>query len=177
VPTPDESVEALLSLAAPRRGETLVDLGCGDARILVAAAQRYGCCCIGYDIDPQRVQEARERISAARMDHRVWVEQGDLFSVDLAGADIVALYLLPHLNVKLLPQLMALHPGARVVSHDFAIAGVIPDRVVQDYLPRLNQYKTYFLYNAPLRLQPQAVKHEWAESARMPWEAAAVAAG
>jgi hypothetical protein len=93
-----------------------------------------------------------------------------LFGVDLAGADIVALYLLPQLNVKLLPQLLSLRPGARVVSHDFAIAGVVPDRVVQDYLPRLNQYKTYFLFTAPLRLQPQGVRHQWAESARMPWE-------
>lgn len=171
VPTPPESVEALLALATPQRGETLVDLGCGDGRIVVAAAQRYGCRGVGYDIDPQRIHEARARIAAAGMGHLARVEQRDLFSVDLGGADIVTLYLLPQLNVKLVPQLLSLRPGARVVSHDFAIAGVIPDRVVQDYLPRLNQYKTYFLFTAPLRLQAAAVQHEWAESARMPWEA------
>jgi SAM-dependent methyltransferase len=176
VPTPPESVEALLALATPRRGETLVDLGCGDGRILVAAAQRYGCRAFGYDIDPQRVVEARARIAAAGVGDRVRVEQGDLFSVDLSGADIVTLYLLPQLNAKLIPQLRALRSGARIVSHDFAIAGVIPDRVVQDYLPRLNLYKTYFLFTAPLRLQPAAVRHEWAESARLPWEASGASA-
>lgn len=103
------------------------------------------------------------------------VEQADLFSVDLSGADIVTLYLLPQLNGRLVPQLQALRPGARVVSHDFAIAGVVPDRVVQEYLPRLDLYKTYFLFTAPLRLQPAAVRHEWAESARLPWEAAGAA--
>jgi len=94
-----------------------------------------------------------------------------MFGADLSGADVVTLYLLPQLNVKLIPQLQKLRPGARVVSHDFAIAGVIPDRVVQDYLPRLNLYKTYFLFTAPLRLQPEPARHEWAESARLPWEA------
>jgi len=171
VPSPPESVEAVLALATPQRGETIVDLGCGDGCILVAAAQRYGCRGVGYDIDPQRIAEARARIAAAGVGHLVRVEQADMFSVDLRGADIVTLYLLPQLNVELVPQLLALRAGARVVSHDFPIAGVIPDRVVQDYLPRLNQYKTYFLFTAPLRLQPAAVKHEWAESARMPWEA------
>jgi SAM-dependent methyltransferase len=176
VPTPPESVEALLALAAPQRGETLVDLGCGDGGILVAAAQRFGCRGVGYDIDPQRVREARARIAAAGVGDRVRVEQADLFDVDLSGADIVTLYLLPQLNVRLIPRLQALRPGARVVSHDFAIAGVIPDRVVQEYLPRLDLYKTYFLFTAPLRLQPAAVRHEWAESARLPWEAAGASA-
>ncbi len=177
VPTPAESVDALLALATPRRGETLVDLGCGDGRIPVAAAQRYGCRGVGYDIDPQRVQEARARIAAAGVGDRVRVEQADLFDVDLRNADIVTLYLLPQLNVRLIPQLQALRPGARVVSHDFAIDGVVPDRVVQEYLPRLDLYKTYFLFTSPLRLQPAAVRHEWAESARLPWEAAAAQAG
>jgi SAM-dependent methyltransferase len=177
VPTPQESVDAVLALATPRRGETLVDLGCGDGRIPIAAAQRYGCRGVGYDIDAQRVQEARARIAAAGVGDRVRVEQADLFDVDLRDADIVTLYLLPQLNVKLIPQLQALRPGARVVSHDFAIAGVVPDRVVQEYLPRLDLYKTYFLFTAPLRLQPAAVRHEWAESARLPWEAAGASAG
>ena len=172
VPTPPESVEAMLALATPRPGEVLVDLGCGDARIVVAAAKRYGCRGVGYDIEPQRIRDARARIAAAGVGDRVRVEQRDLFTVDLSGTDIVTLYLLPDLNVKLIPQLQTLRPGARVVSHDFAIAGVIPDRVVQDYLPRLNLYKTYFLFTVPLRPQAAPVKHEWAESAQLPWEAA-----
>jgi predicted O-methyltransferase YrrM len=175
-PTPPESVEALLALASPQRGETLVDLGCGDGRVLVAAARHYGCRGVGYDLDPQRIEEARANITAAGVGDRVRVEQRDLFTVDLSGADIVTLYLLPQLNVELIPQLQALRPGARVVSHDFAVSGAIPDRVVQDYLPRLNMFKTYFLFTAPLRLQPALGRHEWVESARMPWEAAAASA-
>lgn len=172
IPTPPESVDAVLSLAAPRAGETLVDLGCGDGRILVAAAQRYGCRALGYDIDPQRVREARERIAAAGMGSRVQVEQRDLFDIDLSAADIVVLYLLPQLNARLLPQLQRLRPGARVLSHDFEIPGVEPDRVMQDYLPRLGLYKTYFLFHAPLRSVAAPARHEWAESARLPWETA-----
>ena len=173
VPTPPESVEAMLALATPRPGETLVDLGCGDGRMLVAAAERYGCRGVGYDIEPRCLQEARARVAAAGVGDRVRFEQRDLFTVDLSDADIVTLYLLPQLNAKLIPQLQTLRPGARVVSHDFAISGVTPDRVVQDYLPRLELFKTYFLFTAPLRLQPTPVRHEWAESARLPWEAAA----
>ncbi|WP_349604985.1 methyltransferase domain-containing protein [Cupriavidus sp. DF5525] len=176
IPTPPESVDAILALASPRPGETLVDLGCGDGRILVAAAQRYGCIALGYDVDPQRVREAHERIEAAGLGSRVQVEQRDLFGIDLGTADIVVLYLLPQLNGRLIPQLQRLRPGARVVSHDFEIPGMEPDRVVQDYLPRLGLYKTYFLFRAPLRPAAATARHEWAESARLPWEGAGRAA-
>ncbi|MBR0692734.1 methyltransferase domain-containing protein [Bradyrhizobium lablabi] len=172
VPTQPEAIDTMLTLAAPRRGETLIDLGCGDGRIVVAAALRSGCRAIGYDIDPQRVAEARARIAAAGVGDVARVEQRDLFAVDLSQADVVTLYLLPQLNVKLIPQLLRLRPGARVVSHDFAIAGVSPDRVVQDYLPRTGMLKTYFLFTAPLRLHGAPV-HQWRESAHMPWEEAA----
>jgi SAM-dependent methyltransferase len=167
VPTPPESVDTMLAMAAPRAGERLVDLGCGDGRIVVAAAERYGCRAIGYDIDPRRIAEAHQRIATAGVGALAEVHRRDLFDVELSNADVVTLYLLPQLNAKLTPQLLALRPGARVVSHDFPIEGVLPDRVVQDYLPRLNLYKTYFLFTAPLRLQRAAVRHEWAESARL----------
>jgi ribosomal protein L11 methylase PrmA len=163
-------------LAEPQPGETLVDLGCGDARILIAAAERYGCRGVGYDIDPQRIKEARAAIAAAGVGERVRVEQRDMFTADLTDVDIVIVYLLPHLNEKLIPLLNTLRPGARVVSHDFAIAGAIPDRVVQDYLPRLNLYKTYFIFTAPLRPRSAPVRHEWVESARLPWETASAPA-
>jgi predicted O-methyltransferase YrrM len=169
VPSPPEVIDAMLALAAVRPNDLIYDLGCGDGRIVIAAAQRYRCRAVGIDIDPQRIEEARSRIAAAGVGQRVRVEQRDLFTVDLSGADVVTLYLLPQLNIKLIPQLKTLRPGARVVSHDFAIAGVIPDRVVQDYLPRLNLYKTYFLFTAPLRLQGGPVPHEWAESSRVQW--------
>jgi hypothetical protein len=172
VPTPESSVATMLELAAPKPSETLVDLGCGDGRILVAAAQRYGCRALGYDIDPARISEARARITAAGLSGRVRAEVGDLFQVDLSAIDVVTLYLLPQLNAKLIPRLMQLRPGARVVSHDFDIAGISPDRVVQEYLPKQGHYKTYFLYVAPLRENAE-VRHQWAESAKLSWERAA----
>jgi ribosomal protein L11 methylase PrmA len=159
----------MLSLAAPKPSETLIDLGCGDGRIIVAAAQRYGCRAIGYDIDPRRVEEARARIADAGVSDRVRAEVGNMFDVDLSKADVVMLYLLPQLNENLIPQLQRLHKGARVVSHDFNIAGINPNRVIQEYLPGINLYKTYFLYVAPLRAETP-VRHEWVESARMSWE-------
>jgi SAM-dependent methyltransferase len=151
----------------------VIDLGCGDARVLIAAAQRCGCRAIGYDIDPDRVREARENVAKARVSDRVQIVLQDLFEVDVSAADVVFLYLLPQLNTKLIPQLRTLRPGARVVSHDFDIAGVGPDRVSEEYLPRLGLYKTHFLYVAPLREQ-QPVRHQWAESSRMGWETQSV---
>ena len=160
--------------ACPRgtpAGETLVDLGCGDGRIVVAAAQRYGCRAIGYDIDPQRVKEARARITAAGWG-RVRVEQRDLFSLDLEARRHRYAVSAAAAQRQTDPAVADLHAGARVVSHDFAIAGVVPIGSSRTTLPRLGLYKTYFLFTAPLRLQPAAVRHEWAESTRLPWEAA-----
>jgi precorrin-6B methylase 2 len=165
VPTPPEVVDTLLQLAAPRPGERLVDLGCGDGRILVEAAARHGCHAQGYDIDPRRVAQAQARIAKAGVGALARVEQRDLFTVDLADADIVTLYLLPQLNARLLPQLQRLRPGARVVSHDFAIEGLVPRRVVQDHLPSLGLTKTCFLYTAPLTPANGPRLREWRESA------------
>lgn len=120
VPTPQARVDAMLEMAAPKKGEKLYDLGCGDGRIPVTAAQRYGIRAVCVDIDPQRIKEARERVAAAGVEDLVEVREADLFEVDLSDADVVTLYLLPSLNEKLRPQLLEqLRPGARVVSHAF----------------------------------------------------------
>ncbi len=120
VPTPMPVVERMLQLARVEPGDILYDLGCGDGRIVIEAARQYGARGVGIDLDPTRVAEARFNASQAGMDGKVEIHQGDLFETDLSAADVVTLYLLPEINVRLRPALWRdLRPGARVVSHDF----------------------------------------------------------
>ncbi|MHC4521667.1 MAG: SAM-dependent methyltransferase, partial [Planctomycetota bacterium] len=130
VPTPEEAVEKMLELAQVKKDDLLYDLGCGDGRIVVTAAKTYGCRAVGYDISPKRVRESRENVEQNDVGDLVSIEQRDIFTLDLSDANVVTLYLLPSLNVKLIPQLEKLKPGSRIVSHDFDMQGVTPDEVV-----------------------------------------------
>jgi SAM-dependent methyltransferase len=129
VPTPPEVVDAMLKVANVGRDDLVYDLGCGDGRIVVAAAKNYGARAVGVDIDPQRIKEAQANARAAGVDGRVRFVQGDLFEIDLRPATVVTLYLLEQLNAKLQPKLVTeLRPGARVVSHAFGMGAWKPDR-------------------------------------------------
>lgn len=128
VPTPHARVEAMLEMAQPKKDELLYDLGCGDGRIAVAAARDYGARAICIDIDPERVAEAKENVKKAGVEHLVEVRQADLFETDFSDADVVSLYLLPSLNLKLRPTLQAkLRSGSRVVSNSFDMGDWAPD--------------------------------------------------
>jgi len=119
VQTPPAIVEAMLDLAEIRPGESLLDLGCGDGRIVVAAARR-GARALGVDIDSRRIADARAAALAARLGERARFRREDLFTTSLAEADVVTLFLLPHVNAWLRPRLVAeVRPGARIVSHAF----------------------------------------------------------
>jgi SAM-dependent methyltransferase len=131
VPTPEVVVHRMLELARIGPNDVVYDLGCGDGRIVAMAAARYGVRAVGYDIDPVRVAEARRTVARHGVEHLVQIEQRDVFTLDLGAASVVALYLLPELNVRLLPQLERMKPGSRIVSHDFDIAGVVPEQVVR----------------------------------------------
>jgi SAM-dependent methyltransferase len=126
VPTPQSVVDRMLELAEVKAGDVVYDLGCGDGRIVVTAAKKFGVKAIGYDIDPQRVKEARENVRQAGVEHLVRIEEADVFTLDLSGASVVTLYLLPSLNVRLMPQLAKLKPGSRIVSHNFDMRGAKP---------------------------------------------------
>jgi ribosomal protein L11 methylase PrmA len=120
VPTPQAVVEDMLRLANVRKGDVLYDLGSGDGRIPVTAARMYGIRAVGIDIDPDRIREAKENARKHGVERLVEFRQQDLFASDFREATVVTLYLLPDLNVKLRPRLMAqLKPGTRVVSHQF----------------------------------------------------------
>lgn len=132
VPTPQEVVEEMLALAKVTKNDVLYDLGSGDGRIPITAAQKFGTRGVGIDINPERIQEAKENAQKAGVTDRVKFLQQDLFKSDISEATVVTLYLLPELNVKLRPQLFRqLKPGTRVVSHDFDMGDWKPDRVVQ----------------------------------------------
>ena len=126
VPTPQPIVDKMLELAKVKKTDVVYDLGCGDGRIVVTAAKKYGVKAFGFDIDPERVAEAKENVIKNKVEHLVTIEQKDIFTLDLSPANVVTLYLLPRLNVKLIPQLEKLKKGSRIVSHDFDMDGVKP---------------------------------------------------
>jgi SAM-dependent methyltransferase len=128
VPTPQNVVEKMLDVVKLKKTDVLYDLGCGDGRIVVTAAKKYGVKAVGYDIDPQRVKESRENVAKNNVGDLVTIELKDVFKVDLTPASVVTLYLLPELNVRLIPQLEKLAPGSRIVSHDFDMEGVEPEK-------------------------------------------------
>jgi SAM-dependent methyltransferase len=122
VPTPNEIVDMMLKMAGVTRKDTVYDLGCGDGRIVIAAAQKYGARGVGIDIDPDRVQEATDNVNKAGVQKLVKILRGDLFEADISAATVVTLYLLTELNRKVRPKLMRdLRPGTRVVSHAFSM--------------------------------------------------------
>lgn len=131
VPTPQDVVEKMLELVEVKKDDLVYDLGCGDGRIVVTAAKKYGCKAVGYDLDPQRIKESLENVEKNKVGHLVKIEQEDIFTLDLSKANVITLYLLPNLNVRLIPQLEKLRPGSRIVSHSFDMNGVKPDKVIQ----------------------------------------------
>jgi len=146
VPTPQEVVDEMLKLAKVGKGDVLYDLGSGDGRIPVTAAKRFGIRAYGIDIDPQRIAEANDNAKRNGVTHLVEFRQEDLFKARFSEASVVTLYLLPDLNVKLRPRLLAeLKPGTRIVSHQFDMGTWKPDRKVE-----LNG-RTIYLWTIPER--------------------------
>ena len=132
VPTPPEVVQAMLELADVGSDDLVYDLGSGDGRIVVTAAKEYGARGVGVDIDPERIADGRDNAREAGVEDRVRFIQSDLFEVDLSPATTVTLYLLPDINLRLRPKLMAeLRPGTPVVSHAFDMGDWEPETMRQ----------------------------------------------
>jgi SAM-dependent methyltransferase len=132
VPTPPQVVEAMLNLADVHKGDILYDLGCGDGRIVIMAAEKFGARGTGIDINPQRIQEAQENARKAGVSDRVKFREEDLFTADIHDATVVTLYLLPSVNLKLRPKLWKeLKPGTRIVSHSFDMGDWKPDKEIE----------------------------------------------
>ncbi len=132
VPTPPDVVEAMLKLAQVAKTDVVYDLGCGDGRIVVAAAQAHGARGTGVDINPERIKEANENAKKAGVTARVRFIESDLFAADIREASVVTLYLLPDFNLRLRPKLLKeLKPGSRIVSHSFDMGDWKPDKQIQ----------------------------------------------
>jgi outer membrane protein assembly factor BamB len=153
VPTPQDVVEKMLQFAEIKETDIVYDLGSGDGRIVITAARKYGSRAVGYEIDAQLVETSRANAEAAGVQALVSFEEKDLFTADLSGADVVAVYLLPKQLEKLRPQLEKLKPGSRIVSHQFEIPGIKPDKTLTVESADDDASHTVYRWTAPLHLK------------------------
>src|SRR6202165_3338535 len=129
VPTTEAAVQAMLKLAGVKKSDIVYDLGCGDGRIVIAAAKNFGARGVGIDINPVRISEAKENARTAGVEHLVRFEENDLFEDDIREVSVVTLFLLPHVNLTLRPKLLQeLKPGTRIVSNTFDMGDWKPDK-------------------------------------------------
>jgi precorrin-6B methylase 2 len=152
VPTTDEAVAAMLKLAGVTKTDVVYDLGCGDGRIVVAAAKTYGARAVGIDINPVRISEAKENARTAGVEKLVRFEENDLFQADIHEATVVTLFLLQSVNLKLRPKLLQeLKPGTRVVSNTFDMGDWKPDKEFTVGSPDEESYLSHrlFLWTVP----------------------------
>lgn len=134
VPTPQAVVDAMLKMANVTKNDVVYDLGCGDGRIVITAAKQFGARGVGIDIDPQRIKESNDNAVAAGVTDKVKFSNSDIFSesTNLSEATVVTLYLLPSLNVKLIPKLKReLKPGTRIVSNSFDMGEWEPEKTME----------------------------------------------
>ena len=145
IPTPNDALDAMIDLAGLTACDRVYDLGCGDGRILIKAVQHAECRGVGIDIDPVRIAEAQQLAHRAGVGDRLRFRCQDLYQSEFQDATVVFLYLLPHLNLKLRPRLLAqLQSGARIVSHQFDMGDWICDRRLQ--LSASEEESTLFLW-------------------------------
>ena len=146
VPTPQEVVDAMLKMAQVGPNDVLYDLGSGDGRIPITAAKTFGIRAVGIDIDPQRIREANENAKTAGVTDKVRFLNQDLFTTNISEATVVTLYLLPSLNLRLIPKLNSeVRPGTRVVSHAFDMGDIKPQQTMN-----VNG-RTIYLWTVPIK--------------------------
>ena len=158
VPTPDDVVTAMLELAKVAKDDIVYDLGCGDGRIVAAAAKATGCKGVGIDISPDRVRESLALVEQANVSHLVKIQQADIFDIDLSEATVVTLYLLPPLNRRLVPQLEKMKPGSRIVSHEYDgldELGIVPETTVRVISREDNTSHMLYLWTIPFNKKKQ----------------------
>ncbi len=150
VPTPQEVVDKMLETAEVKKGDVVYDLGSGDGRIVITAARKYGVRAVGFEIDPDLIKKSRENIRKEGLQQLAEIRQQDILTVDVSGATVVTMYLLPDVNLQLRPTLLSqLKPGSRIVSHAFDMGDWKPDKVVQ-----VNG-RTVYLWTLPAKGMPK----------------------
>jgi len=155
VPTPQKVVDKMLEVAKVTEKDVVYDLGCGDGRIVCTAAKTYKCKAAGFDIDPERIDDSEKSKSKLDKDIQklVTFEKKNIFDLDLSGASVVTMYLLPDVNVKMIPQLKKLKDGSRIVSHDFDMEGVTPDKGYPITVKGDNRNHDVYLWTTPLKVE------------------------
>jgi cyclopropane fatty-acyl-phospholipid synthase-like methyltransferase len=154
VATPPDVVDRMLALAKVGSRDVVYDLGCGDGRIVIAAAQKFGARGVGIDIDPARIAEAEENARRAGVQGRVTFRLQDALETDVSDATVVTLYMLSAINVKLRPILTKdLRPGARIVSHSFAMGDWEPEHV-DTFRDAAGTSRTLYLWTADGKVRP-----------------------
>jgi SAM-dependent methyltransferase len=147
VPSPPEVVDRMLEVAAVTKADVVYDLGCGDGRIPIAAAKKYGARGVGLDIDPKRIEESRTNAKAAGVEHLVEFRVEDVLKADVSEATVVTLYLLASSNTKLRPMLTRqLRPGSRIVSHAFSMGPTWPADTVDLFKTSTGDEITLYLW-------------------------------
>jgi SAM-dependent methyltransferase len=154
VPTPQPVVEKMLELAQVTSQDVVYDLGCGDGRIVITAAKKYGAHAVGVDIDPERIRESEANAKAAGVEKLVTFKLEDAMKVDVSPATVVTLYLLSSSNAALRPILTKqLKPGARIVSHSFGMGDWLPNKT--EYIADESGFKrTIYLWISDGKLRP-----------------------
>jgi len=154
VGSPHDVVAKMLEVAQVKKDDILYDPGCGDGRICVAAAAKYGCKAFGFDLNPVRIRESLENVKRHGVEHLVRIERKDIFTLDFGDATVVTLYLLPWMNKKLVPQLQKMKPGTRIVAHDYAIEGYTPDKSITMTSKQDAVEHYIYLWTLPLKPSP-----------------------
>jgi len=152
--TTQDVVEEILRLAKVGKNDVVCDLGCGDGRFVITAAKKHGCRGVGYEIDPKYVKLARESAKQQGVDSLVTIHEQDIFTVDLKPMTVVTLFLLPNLNARLIPQLEKLPKGARIISHEFDIPGLVADRELTFVSKQDDSEHLLYIYTTPLKKAP-----------------------
>ncbi len=151
VGTPSDVVAKMLEMAKITKEDVVCDPGCGDGRMVIAAAKRYGCRGIGYEIDPKLAAEARKLVQKRKVEDLVKIEEKDIFTVDYRGNSVIVMYLLPDMIVKLIPQFEKLKPGSRIVAHDYPIRDIAPNTKIDFHSNEDNVEHTLYSYTVPLK--------------------------
>ena len=152
VGTPYDLISTMLQMAEVKKTDMIYDLGCGDGRILVLAAQKYGAHGVGYDIDPERIIESRENVTKNKVQDLVKIIQADIFTLDLEQADVMPLYLHPDMMRQLVPQVEKMRPGSRIVTHEYGFPDIYkPDQKITVISNEDNAEHHLMLYILPLK--------------------------
>lgn len=151
VPTPHDIVEKMLEMAKVQEDDIVYDLGCGDGRIVVQAAKKRGCKGIGFEIVHELAEKARENVRKNNVEHLVEIKEKDLYKTDISKATVLPIYLLPKMLKKLKPKLAKLKPGTRIVSHDYRIEGVLPEKELTLVSKETGAKHILILYTLPFK--------------------------